>query len=174
MDALNFLITVAFDLFLMVVILRLWLQVVRADYYNPVSQFVAKATNPLVIPLRRILPTIGAFDLAILVLAIVVSIGKLVTLQLVNGGGLPVVAILTTGVLMVLSSFLQLLFWILIIRALLSWFSQGNNPMEAIFQQLTEPMLAPIRRILPPMGGLDLSVLVLIIAVQFLRLLIGV
>ena len=174
MDALNFLIITVFNLYLMVVILRLWLQVVRADYYNPVSQFVAKATNPLVIPLRRILPTVGAFDLAILVLAILVAIAKLVTLALVNGGGIPVVAILITGVLTVVSSFLQLLFWILVIRALLSWFSQGNNPMEAIFQQLTEPMLAPIRRILPPMGGLDLSVLVLIIAVQFLRLLIGV
>ena len=68
----------------------------------------------------------------------------------------------------------NIVFWVLIIRAILSWVSQGNyNPIEAVLHQLTEPMLAPIRRIIPPMGGLDLSILILIIGLQFFMLMIG-
>ena len=67
---------------------------------------------------------------------------------------------------------LNLLFWVLIIRALLSWVSQGYNPIEAVFHQLTEPMLRPIRKVIPPLGGLDLSILVLIIGLQFLQFLV--
>src|SRR5690606_35831931 len=115
-------------------------------------------------PLRKLLPTIGPVDLSAVVLVLVISMLKLVTLQLVNGAAVPWLAVMTTGALMAVGSFLQLLFWILIIRALLSWFNNGYNPMEQLLQQLTEPMLAPIRKILPPLGGLDLSVLVLIIA----------
>lgn len=174
MNALNFLITIVFDLALMVIILRVWLQASRADFYNPVSQFVVKATNPLVLPLRRLIPTMGRLDLATVVLAVIVGILKLVALYAASGMPIPWVPVIISGALVALGAFLQLLFWILIIRALLSWFSQGHNPMEMMLQQLTEPMLAPIRRILPAMGGLDLSVLVLIIIVQFVRILIGV
>jgi len=174
MQAMNFLITILFELFLMVVILRVWLQAVRADYYNPVSQFVTKATNPLVLPLRKILPTLGRFDLAALLLAWLVASGQLIALHLINSMAVPWLPIVVSGLLLAVSSFLQLLFWILVIRALLSWFSQGYNPMEQMMGQLTEPFLAPIRKILPPLGGLDFSVLVLIIADQFIRLLIGV
>ncbi|RUO62917.1 YggT family protein [Pseudidiomarina planktonica] len=174
MNALNFLITIVFDLALMVIILRVWLQASRANFYNPVSQFVVKATNPLVLPLRRLIPTMGRLDLATVVLAVIVGILKLVALYAASGMPIPWVPVIISGALVALGAFLQLLFWILIIRALLSWFSQGHNPMEMMLQQLTEPMLAPIRRILPAMGGLDLSVLVLIIIVQFVRILIGV
>ncbi|MEX1220957.1 MAG: YggT family protein [Idiomarina sp.] len=174
MNALNFLITIVFDLALMVIILRVWLQASRADFYNPVSQFVVKATNPLVLPLRRLIPTMGRLDLATVVLAVIVGILKLVALYAASGMAIPWLPVIISGALVALGAFLQLLFWILIIRALLSWFSQGQNPMEMMLQQLTEPMLAPIRRILPAMGGLDLSVLVLIIIVQFVRILIGV
>ena len=66
----------------------------------------------------------------------------------------------------------NIIFWVLIIRAILSWVSQGHNPVEAVLHQLTEPMLAPIRRILPPMGGFDLSILVLLIGLQFFSLVI--
>lgn len=174
MNALNFLIAVVFDLALMVIILRIWLPLVRADFYNPVSQFVTKVTNPLVAPLRTFLPTLGRVDLAPVVLAVIVGTLKLVALMASSGASVPWLVIGLYGALVAVGAFLQLLFWILIIRALLSWFSQGYNPMEAILQQLTEPMLAPIRRILPPLGGLDLSVLVLIILVQFVRVLLNV
>ncbi|RUO55241.1 YggT family protein [Pseudidiomarina homiensis] len=173
MELMGFLIRTVFELFLMVVILRVWLQAVHADFYNPMSQFVVKLTNPLVLPLRKFIPTVGVWDLATIILALLVSIGKYTALYALAGALFMWPEILLRGVIGTITQFLQLLFWIVIIRALLSWFAQGYNPMMAILVQLTEPFLAPIRRIIPPIGGLDLSVLVLVIAIQALRILIG-
>lgn len=174
MSATYFLVETVFNLYLMVVLLRIWLQMARADFYNPFSQFVVKATNPLLIPLRRIIPGFGGLDLAGILLALVITMAKLSVLQILQGKGFPpVLGLLIAGAFDMLKQIFSLMFWILIIRALLSWISQGYNPFEAVLHQLTEPMLAPIRRILPPMGGLDLSILVLIIGLQFVQLLIG-
>ena len=174
MNAPLFLVTTLFNLYLMVIILRLWLQLARADFYNPFSQFVVKATQPVVGPLRRIIPSIGRLDTATLVFAILVVTLKFVVLTALFGNGnFNIVAILITALASLVSEIVNLVFWILILRAILSWVSQGNNPIELVMYQLTEPFLAPIRKILPPMGGLDLSVLVAIIALQFIRLLIG-
>ncbi|GAA0341745.1 YggT family protein [Bowmanella denitrificans] len=176
MSSMHFLIGTLFDLYLMVVILRLWLQLARADFYNPFSQFVVKATHPMVGPMRRVLPSLGNLDTATLVLALLVAFAKLTVLNFVLGGAswqmFNPIAVLLYSLAVLVSQTLSLIFWILIIRAILSWFSQGRNPMELVLYQLTEPLLAPIRRILPPMGGLDLSVLVAIIAIQFLTYLL--
>ncbi|MFC3121002.1 YggT family protein [Agaribacter flavus] len=174
MNATVFLIETLFNLYLMVIILRIWLQAARADFYNPFSQFVVKATQPVIAPLRRFVPSLGSLDSASLLFAFVVAGIKIALLNTFFGAGFPpMISLLLTAVLTVLSEFLSLLFFILIIRAILSWVSQGGNPIEYVMQQLTEPMLAPIRKIIPPMGGLDLSVLILIIALQFLRILLG-
>ncbi|GAB58104.1 YggT family protein [Rheinheimera nanhaiensis] len=171
MQAVLFLIDTAFSLYLMVVILRLWLQLVRADFYNPFSQFVVKATNPLVLPLRRAIPSIGSLDTATLLLAYGIMLAKLVVLQLLQSGQVQWVPSLIFSVIFLLKEIFTLLFWILVIRALLSWFSQGRSPVEYVMHQLTEPVLRPVRRILPPMGGLDLSVLVVLVGLQFLNIL---
>lgn len=171
MQAMMFLIDTAFSLYLMVVILRLWLQLVRADFYNPFSQFVVKATNPLVIPLRRIIPSLGRLDTATLLLAYAIMLTKLLVLQVISTGQVILVPSLIFAAIFLVKEILTLLFWILVIRALLSWFSQGRSPVEYVMYQLTEPVLAPIRRILPPLGGLDLSVLVVLIGLQFLNIL---
>ncbi|TDF34419.1 YggT family protein [Alteromonadaceae bacterium M269] len=171
MNSVHFLINTIFDLYLMVVILRIWLQLARADFYNPFSQFIVKATHPLVAPLRRILPSMGNLDTATVVLALVVAAAKLVVLSLLFGvTNLNPISILIGACLVVLKEVFSLLFWVLIIRAILSWVSQGHNPIEIVLHQLTEPFLAPIRRIIPPMGGLDLSVLVAIVLLQFLQM----
>ncbi|ALS99587.1 YggT family protein [Lacimicrobium alkaliphilum] len=173
MNSIHFLVSVLFNLYLMVVLLRLWLQLVRADFYNPFSQFVVKATQPIVAPLRRILPSLGSLDTATLVLAILVAMAKVVVLTLMlGGGGFNPLSVFTTSLLIVVKESLSLMFWVLILRAILSWISQGRNPMELVLHQLTEPFLAPIRRIIPPIGGLDLSVLVAIIALQFVQILL--
>lgn len=173
MNSIHFLVSVLFNLYLMVVLLRLWLQLARADFYNPFSQFVVKATHPIVGPLRRILPSLGRLDTATLVLAILVAMAKVIVLTLMlNGGGFDPLSLVTTSVLIVIKEGLSLMFWVLILRAILSWISQGQNPMELVLHQLTEPFLAPVRRIIPPIGGLDLSVLVAIIALQFVQILL--
>ncbi|MCC5825766.1 YggT family protein [Alkalimonas sp.] len=172
-NALFFLINTGFNLYLMVVVLRLWLQLARADFYNPFSQFIVKATNPLVLPLRKVIPSLGPLDTATLVLAWLVAVVKMLLLQQLLLGGIAISQALVAGVLILLKESLSLMFWILVIRAILSWFSQGRNPIEQVMHQLTEPLLRPIRRVIPPMGGLDLSVLVALIALQFVQILLG-
>ncbi len=172
MNATVFLVDTLFSLYLMVVILRLWLQMVQADFYNPLSQFIVKATHPIVGPLRRVIPSIGRFDTATFVLAVVVCALKIVTLALMFNGNLNPLGVLILSVVGVVKETLSLLFWVLLLRAILSWVSQGRSPIDYVLYQLTEPFLAPIRKVLPPLGGLDLSVLVAIIALQFLQLLL--
>ena len=172
MNATVFLVDTLFNLYLMVVILRLWLQVVQADFYNPLSQFIVKATHPIVGPLRRVIPSIGRFDTATFVLAVAVCALKIVTLALMFNGNLNPLGVLILSVVGVVKETLSLLFWVLLLRAILSWVSQGRSPIDYVLYQLTEPFLAPIRKVLPPLGGLDLSVLVAIIALQFLQLLL--
>lgn len=175
MNAMNFLISTAFDLYIMVVLLRIWLQWARADFYNPFSQFIVKATQPVVAPLRRFIPSIGNIDMATVLFAYVLSLGKFLLLQLVVDGGISSFSptLFLVGFLSLLKAAGGLIFWVLIIRAILSWVSQGQNPMEYVMIQLSDPLLNPIRRFIPPMGGLDLSMLVLFVLLQFLNFVIG-
>jgi YggT family protein len=173
MNALSFLVSTVFDLYLMVVIIRIWLQLARADFYNPFSQFVVKATHPLVAPMRRVLPAMGGFDTASVVLALLVVIAKFVILSLIAGAAISISTILLVSVVSVVKEAGVLLFWMLILRAILSWVSQGHNPIEMVMGQLTEPLLAPIRRIIPPIGGLDLSLLVMMIILNFINMLLS-
>ncbi|EJL6266755.1 YggT family protein [Vibrio cholerae] len=175
MNSLSFLINTLFDLYIMVVILRIWLQAARADFYNPFSQFIVKATQPVVGPLRRVIPSLGSMDLATVLFAYILLFFKLALLAAIS----PQDALTFTlqghligalfGLLKITG---KTIFYVLLIRAILSWVSQGRSPIEYVFNQLTEPMLAPIRRIIPVMGGFDLSVLVLFIALQFANFLI--
>ena len=135
-NAFYFLLDTLFNLYLMVVLLRIWLQASRADFYNPLSQFVVKATNPLVIPLRRLLPSIGKLDTGALVLALLVSAAKMLLVQLLLTGQFDVTTLLTGTVITTVKEAFSLLFWVLILRAILSWFSQGRNPMELVLTQL--------------------------------------
>ncbi len=175
MNAMSYLISTLLDLYIMVVILRIWLQAARADFYNPFSQFVVKATQPVVRPLRRFIPAVGSIDMATVIFAYVLSVLKVfLLLYILSQGNIGFsVAFLTYGVVSLVKAAGTILFWILIIRAIMSWVSQGRSPLEYVFYQLTEPMLAPLRRIIPVMGGLDLSVLVLFIVLQFLNYLLG-
>jgi YggT family protein len=174
MSSVQFLIDFVFNIYLMVVLLRLWLQFARADFYNPFSQFVVKATQPIVAPMRRILPSIGRLDTATLVLALLVAGLKIVAINLVLGGtGFDILSIILASFLIVVKETLTLVMYVLILRAIMSWVSQGANPMELVLGQLTEPMLAPIRKRLPDMGGLDLSVMVVIVLLLFIQKLLG-
>lgn len=173
MNTAYYLINTLCDLYLMVVLLRIWLQLVRADFYNPVSQFVLKITNPVLTPLRRFIPGFFGIDIAALILAFLIVALKLTLLNaLLSETSLGFYWLLLI-LLTVVKKAGTLLFWILITRALLSWVSQGNNPIEYLMFQLTEPVLKPIRRIVPAIGGLDLSMLVFFILLQVLNFLMS-
>ncbi|GAA5190219.1 YggT family protein [Ferrimonas gelatinilytica] len=171
-EALIFLGTTLIKLYLMVVLLRLWLQFARADFYNPFSQFVVKATQPVLAPMRRVIPAFGRFDTATVLLALLLGVLIWVLRLMLSDAPLNPLLLLVIGAVTVLKEAGLLLFWTLLIRAILSWVSQGYNPIEAVLHQLTEPMLAPIRRFLPPMGGLDFSMLVLLIGMNFINILL--
>ncbi len=140
--------------------MRVWLQWVRADFYNPLSQFIVKVSNPLVTPMRRIIPSLGGLDLATIVLAYLVGVLAFIIIPALNGGPVDFILAAYLGLLFVIKQAGILLFIIMLVMALMSWVVQGYNPTQVVFHQLTEPFLRPIRSIIPSIGGLDLSVLI--------------
>ncbi|TLU66802.1 YggT family protein [Thalassotalea litorea] len=173
MEAVNFLLTFLFDTYIMILLLRVWLQLAQADFYNPLSQFVVKATAPVVNPFRRIIPGFGGVDVATIVVALLVGIAKFIVLAVVHGASIDIVTYIIIGVIFTIKQAGFLIFWVLILMALMSWVVQSGNPVQSLFHQLTQPLLNPIRRMLPDMGGLDLSVLVALVALNFLNLFLG-
>ena len=172
MNSVNFLVNTLFDLYIMVILLRVWLQVSRADFYNPFSQFVVKATQPIVGPLRRLIPSLGGWDVATILFGFAVACLKVITLSLIMNPSLNPMIILVSGLVILLTAVFKIIFWVLVLRAILSWISQGRNPIEAVMIQLSEPLLAPVRRFVPAIGGLDLSMIVVLLGLQFIELLV--
>jgi len=172
MEAVIYLLRFAFDALLMILIMRFWLQWVKADFYNPLSQFIVKVSNPLVVPLRRVIPGLGGLDMATLVVAYIIATLKFFTLAALTGESLGPLAFYI-GLLVLLKQAGFLLFVIMIIMALMSWVVQGYNPTLLIFNQLTEPFLNPIRRFMPNLGGLDLSMIVAFLAMNVINILLS-
>ena len=166
-SALIFLFKTLADLYLLTFLLRFILQWVRASYYNPLSQFVFKVTNPLVVPARRVLPSVAGLDIPTLLVLIALEI--LVTFVLLRLGGLslPILQLLVYSLLRLVALAVWFYTVALFIYVVLSWFGdRGGNPMTALLGELVEPILRPARRLLPPIGGLDLSPLIVILLLQ--------
>ncbi|EZH76692.1 YggT family protein [Ectopseudomonas composti] len=176
-EALIYIIQTLGSLYLLIVLLRFILQLVRADFYNPLSQFIVKATQPLVTPLRRIIPGFAGLDLASLILAILVQLLlMIVTLTLMgyNVGGF-ILQLLVWSMIGVTSLFLKVFFFALIISVILSWVAPGSyNPGAQLVNQICEPLLAPFRKLLPNLGGLDISPIFAFITINLIdRFVIG-
>lgn len=164
-----FLLFYAFDVYIFLVLTRFLLQLVRADFYNPISQFVVKATNPPLKPLRKLIPGYGGVDVAALVLVVALVIAKIFTIQLVGSGSMAIdpLILVTAALHEIARLMLNYLFWSIVLRIVLSWIAPDPyNPMVRLVTQITEPVMAPARRLLPPMGGFDLSPILVIIAIQ--------
>ncbi|MFT0138471.1 YggT family protein [Alcanivoracaceae bacterium MT1] len=170
-----FLINVAFSIYIFIVLTRFVLQLARADFYNPISQFVLRATNPLLAPLRRIIPGWRGLDIASLVLVVILIIAKVLVLSAIHYGSLPSglgPQLLIYTLRELASLILNYVFWMVLIRVILSWIAPDPyNPMVRVIVQITEPIMAPARRLLPDMGGLDLSPLIVLLGVQLLKIL---
>lgn len=173
MQAINFLVDFILEAFVIALVLRVWLQLVKADFYNPLSQFIVKITNPMVLPCRRFTPSIGSLDTATLLLAYIFSTLKFIILPLINGVGLEPLFAMMLGLIALIKQTGVLLFMLMLVMAIMSWVVQGYNPTLAIFHQLTEPFLKPIRNIVPSVGGLDLSVLVAFLALNVINILLS-
>ncbi|QEQ59328.1 YggT family protein [Haemophilus influenzae biotype aegyptius] len=152
------------NLYALVLILRVWLQFARVDYYNPVSTFVIKMTDPILKPLRKVMPTVKNIDTSALLLVFIIGMLKGIIYF-----GLSVNVLLVLGVLTVLKSIGLAIFYVLFIGAVLSWFNRGNNSISYAFYQLSEPLLKPIRRLLPTLGMIDFSPMVVVFILLFLN-----
>ena len=176
-EALIYIIQTLGSLYLLIVLLRFILQLVRADFYNPLSQFTVKATQPLLKPLRRLIPSIAGLDTASLVLAVLVQLLLMVvTLSLMAFNPISVIPqLLVWSLIGVTSLFFKVFFFALIVSVILSWVAPGShNPGAQLVNQLCEPLLAPFRKLLPNLGGLDLSPIFAFIALNLVdRFVIG-
>ncbi len=169
-----FLINTAFSLYILAVMLRFLFQLVEADFYNPISQFLIRITHPLLRPLRRIVPSLGRIDMASIVLMLALQMLADYLLFLLRGGGQVAVGILIGSALVQLVNLtFNVFFYAIILQAILSWINPDPyNPIYTLLTDLTEPVLRPFRRLLPTLGGLDLSPLLALIALQVLKMLI--
>jgi YggT family protein len=168
-----FLIEVTVGLYILAVMLRFLLQWVHADFYNPVSQFIVRITNPLLKPLRRIIPGYGGIDWASIVLLLLLTSLKLFLIFGVQGRLLPAAALAPLLPAELISLFLNIFFFTILIQVIISWVAPNQyNPATVLLHQLNEPLLRPIRRLLPHPGGLDLSPLVVLVLIQLSRMLL--
>ena len=172
MTATIFLIQPLFGFYLLAIMLRFLLQWVRADFYNPLVQFLVKITNPLLLPLRRIVPGIGGFDWARLLPALLFQLllsGAVVFLlrgSIEDGAGLAI-ALFALALRSLLRLTVYIFIGALILLAVLSWVNP-YSPFAGPVSQLTRPLLDPIRRIVPLISGIDLSPLIAILLLQAL------
>ncbi|MBG4776555.1 YggT family protein [Pseudomonas aeruginosa] len=163
------------SLYLLIVLLRFILQLVRADFYNPLSQFIVRATKPLLNPLRRIIPGFGGIDLASLVLALLIQLVLMILILMLMGYGVGgfIMQLLIWSIIAVTSLFLKVFFFALIISVILSWVAPGSyNPGAQLVNQICEPLLMPFRKLLPNLGGLDLSPIFAFLALKLIDMLV--
>lgn len=163
-DAGSFLIDTIIGLYILAVMLRFLLQWVRADFYNPISQFLVTATNPPLLFLRRFIPGFFGIDFASIVLMLVLAVAKIYLIGWINSFTPQFSGVL----LLAIGELIQLAVWVFIvtlfIRVILSWIQPGGyNSVLGLIHQLTEPLMAPARRLIPPFGGFDVSPIVIFI-----------
>ena len=169
----EFLISTLAGLYILVVMLRFLLQWVRADFYNPVSQFIVKVTNPPLKPLRRVIPGIAGLDMASVVLMLLLQFATLALIAWIRGAGFVPGVLFALSISELLNLAINVFIFSVLIQVILSWINPGTyNPVSALLYSLTEPLLRPARRLIPPISGLDLSPIAVLIGLQLLKMLL--
>lgn len=172
MQALLFIVDTLFQLLVVAFLLRVLLPLVRADFRNPIGQAIFRVTDPLVLPLRRAIPPAGRVDLASIIALVLVQLAGTALVRLIAGAGLEPLGLLVQGLVGLLRTVLDFYFFALLIYALLSWVTPPGtyNPASQLLGRVCEPLLAPVRRVIPPVGGIDLSALFVMIGLQALKI----
>ncbi|MFO8141730.1 MAG: YggT family protein [Marinobacter sp.] len=167
---------IASTFYMTIVLLRFLLQLARADFYNPITQFVVTATNPPLRPLRRVIPVLGGVDGAALVLAVIIQAITFFLILVAMSGGIPAInplTLLVWAVLNILSLIVKIYFWSVIAVVVVSWIApQSGHPAIQLVAQITEPVMRPVRSIMPSMGGLDLSPIIVFLILNVFSVMI--
>ncbi|MBK1874043.1 YggT family protein [Marinobacter sp. 1-3A] len=176
-DILITILLIASTFYMTIILLRFLLQLARADFYNPISQFAVKATNPLLRPMRRIIPGWGGIDGAALVLAVLIQAVVFFLILVALNGGIPSInplILLVWGVIAVLELIVKIYFWSVIAVVVVSWIAPGSShPAIQLVAQITEPVMRPVRNLMPSMGGLDLSPIIVFLILNVITVVIG-
>lgn len=164
-----------FQIYLLALMLRLLLQWVRADFYNPISQFVVKVTGPLLNPLRRVIPGVAGIDMASVVLILAVQMIATTVLVLIKGYAVPnPIYLLIWGFLGAVGLLVNIYFFAILATIIISWIAPGNyHPVVLLLHQLTEPVMRPFRNLIPPIGGLDLSPIFVFLMINVLQIILS-
>jgi len=173
-EPLVFLVEILFGLYITVVMLRFLFQLLRVDFYNPVSQTIVKVTNPPLRILRRAIPSIGKIDTSSVILMLVLQYLSFILIMLIVGAQLLPLALLFLSIVELMNHAFNIFIFSIIILAVLSWVSSPyqQNPIAPLLEQLTRPVMRPVRRLIPPMSGIDLSPMVALIALFFFKMLL--
>lgn len=173
-EAAVFLISTLFSIYILIVMLRFLLQCVRADFYNPISQFVVTVSNPPLRILRRCIPGYKGIDMPSLLLLVLLQMMELMLIGLIGAGRIPAFAgLLVLSVTELLKLVIYIFLFSILVQVVISWVNpHAYNPVTVLLHRLTEPLLSPARRVIPPISGLDLSPLVVLIGLQLMLILV--
>ena len=172
-DATSLIVQVVLGLYILSVLLRFLFQLSRADFYNPISQFLVALTNPLLKPLRRMIPGYFGIDLAALVLLVVLQLLEIYVLSWLGGLTAALLPMVLAAVVSLVRLTINVYFYAILLRVILSWFmpyGMRNNPAGDLLVSLTEPLMRPARRLIPAVGGLDLSPIIVLVGLQLAQL----
>jgi YggT family protein len=166
-QALYFIVKTLTQLFLLLLLLRFWLPWLRADFRNPIAQGILRFTSPLIVPVRRVLPSIGRLDTATILVAFVLEFLTVFALLAIFGQKVEPMYVAWTAAIELVVLSLNLFFFAIIVKIVLSWVApQSYSPITALVNTIAEPVLAPFRRIIPSAGGLDISPIFAVILLQ--------
>ena len=170
-----FLVTTVSSLYIAITLLRFLFQLVRAEFYNPISQFIVKVTNPLLIPLRYLIPGVFGIDLASIVLALLLQILTIEAIYFIQYDQFaPFTPVLIASAFKIVALVLDIYFWAILIMVVLSWVAPySNHPVTSLINSLLHPILSRIQRVIPPMGGLDFAPMVMMILIYCTKILLG-
>ncbi|MBF8754192.1 MAG: YggT family protein [Pseudomonas putida] len=168
--AMIFVVQTLVSLYLVIVLLRFVLQLVKADFYNPLSQFAVRATQPLLKPLRRIIPSIGGLDTSSLLLSVAIQALLMAFVMMFVPENYSPLQVVIWAIIGVTSLFLKI-FWVaMIVMVIVSWVApNSHNPAAELAYQISEPVLAPFRKLIPNLGGLDISPIFAFLAIQVIQ-----
>lgn len=172
MRALIFFIQTVFDFFIYMFVLRFLFQLTRCDYYNPVIELIVKFTNPLVKPMRILIPTLYSIDTAALITALALAIIENSLFLWLASMSLNVIGLLLWSAGIVLGVIVNVYFFAIIIQALMSWFVSHPTPIFSLLHTLNEPLLGRVRRALPGMAGLDISPIIALVGLQLINIIL--
>ncbi|MEM1173789.1 MAG: YggT family protein [Pseudomonadota bacterium] len=167
MNALIFIVKALASLFLLVLLLRFWLPMVKADFRNPIAQAILKITSPLIIPIRRVIPSIGRIDTATVIVTFAVQYLVIWFEFAVTGVPTLIGAIAYASAVKLVLLSLQLFMFAILIYVILSWVAPGTyNPATNLVSQLVYPILGPFSSLIPRLGGIDITPIIVIILLQ--------